>query len=786
MRSEKWNPEGLTDRMGGKVKSEKLIMRKVMVLLAMAVVGSLMVSCGEPERPLPKPKGYFRIDLPEKDYVRVDTLQRYASGTYKAPYQNGSLTCNGTTSVTFNIPNDKWGSYLFVINDKQGKHTFAKVINFDWGYGHSSSATGAPAQLSLKTTAESYEVGEKMVVTFPANDKAKALVTVEANDKVLQTMLVENLGEEGKVEITATEEMIPNVYIYVALIQPHDAKNDLPIRLYGVVPVKVENKKLQLQPNIQIPETANTKKKIDVKVSEAAGQAMTYTLAIVDEGILGLTNFSTPNPYGYFNSKQALSVRTWDNYASIVDAFSGELGSVYAIGGDGVLNQEVTLDKRFKAYAVTLGPFELKAGDANTHSFEVPQCSGALRFMVVAKGKGKAFGSSDKRMTVVDPINLYASAPRVVAPGDELNLKVQVQAPTMKNKTLEVKFQNKNLDPIGALPTSVKIDGNGEGLVAVRTTIPKTLGNAELKVMVTGDGYTAESSTLMPIRMPYAERRNTITKEIEAGQTVTVPFNLAGMDGTQQGNVTVSSLLPIDLFGRIDYLLNYPHGCLEQTTSKAFPQLYLNYFIQLDDKAKEEMKTNVETAVTNLKSYQKSDNSMTNWPGGNYTNPWTEIYALHFLVEANKQGYNVPQYFIDGLLSYQADRAKQWKNNIDYKWGETIQAYRLFVLALAGKPEMGNSSDPPGLPLGREPASPVRLKAFCLFFACPSSIIFYGAGGKSSAREWVRLPPSYHYTYRDCAAGRHSAARGRTSSPPPRPRASPGTLRCGCAFSPGR
>lgn len=617
------------------------------------------------------------------------SLQRYASGTYKAPYKKGNLTCNGTTSVTFNVPNEKWGSYLLVVNDPQGGHTFAKVISFDWGYGHSSTASGAPAQLSLKTSAERYEVGEKMVVTFPANDQAKALVTVEANDKVLQTLLVDRLGEEGKVEIMTTEEMIPNVYVYVSLIQPHDAKNDLPIRLYGVVPVKVESKKLQLQPNIQIPETANTKKKIDVKVSEAAGQAMTYTLAIVDEGILGLTNFSTPNPYGYFNSKQALSVRTWDNYSSIVDAFSGELGSVYAIGGDGIINQEVALDKRFKAYAVTLGPFELKAGDANTHSFEVPQCSGALRFMVVAKGKGKAFGSSEKRMTVVDPINLYASAPRVVAPGDELNLKVQVQAPTMKNKTLTVKFNNKNLNPVDALPTSVKINGSGEGLVAVRTTIPKTLGNAELNVSVTGEGYTAESSTQMPIRMPYAERRNTITKEIEAGQTANVSFNLEGMEGTQQGNVTVSSLMPVDLFGRIDYLMDYPHGCLEQLTSKVFPHLYLNYFIQLDDKAKEEMKSHVESAITNLKSYQKSDNSMTSWVGGRYTDPWTEIYALHFLVEANKQGYNVPQYFLDGLLTYQADRAKQWKNNPDYNQGETIQAYRLFVLSLADKAEMG-------------------------------------------------------------------------------------------------
>ena len=617
------------------------------------------------------------------------SLQRYASGTYKAPVQGGNLTCSGTTSVTINIPDEKWGNYLLVVNDRQGGNMFAKVISFDWGYGHSSSESGAPAQLSMKTTADSYQVGDKIVVTFPANDQAKALVTVEANDRVLQTLLVENLGSEGKVEITATEEMIPNVYVYVALIQPHDANNDMPIRLYGVVPVKVENKKLQLQPNIQVPETANTKKQLEVKVSEGAGQAMTYTLAVVDEGILGLTNFSTPNPYGYFNSKQALSVRTWDNYANIVDAFSGEMGSVYAIGGDGILNQEITLDKRFKAYAVTLGPFELKAGQTNTHSFEVPQCSGALRFMVVAKGNGKAFGSAEKRMTVVDPINLYPSAPRVVAPGDELSLKVQVQAPTMKNKTLQVKFDNKNLEPVGALPTTVQIDGNGEGLIVVKTNIPKTLGNAEMKVSVMGDGYTAESLTEMPIRMPYAERRNTITKEIEAGQTVTVPFNLAGMAGTQQGNITVSTLLPVDLFGRIDYLMDYPHGCLEQMTSKAFPQLYLNYFIELSDKEKDDMRNNIDMAITNLKSYQKSDNSMTNWVGGRYTDPWTEIYALHFLVEANKEGYNVPQYFLDGLLGYQANRAKQWKNNPDYKQGETIQAYRLFVLALAGKAEMG-------------------------------------------------------------------------------------------------
>ena len=620
----------------------------------------------------------------------VYTLQQYASGTYKRPVKNGKLTCNGKTTLTLNIPDKEWGSYLLVVEDEKGGNRFAKIISFDWGesYGHANSTSGAPAQLSLRATADSYQLGEKIVVTFPANDRAKALVTVEANDKVLQTMIMENLSEEGRVEIATTEEMIPNVYVYVALIQPHDAVNGLPIRLYGVIPVKVENKQLQLQPTLVVPETANTKKNIEVKVGEANKQGMTYTLAIVDEGILGLTNFKTANPYAYFNSKQALKVRTWDNYASVVDAFSGELGSVYAIGGDGIINQDIALDNRFKAYAVTLGPFDLKAGETNSHNIEVPQCSGALRFMVVAKGKGKAYGASEKQMKVVDPITLYASASRVVAPGDELTMKVQVLSPTMKGKSLKVSFDNQNLEAVGNLPTTVSIDQNGEGLITLNTRVSETTGNALLKVTVSGEGYSAESATVMPIRLPYAERRNLITEEIEGGQSITIPFELAGIEGSQEGSIMLSSLLPVDLYSRLDYLTSYPHGCLEQLTSKAFPQLYLNYFIQQNEEETAQMRSNIEAAINNLKAYQKSDNSMTNWIGGNYSDPWTEIYALHFLVEAKKQGFNVPQYFYDGLMSYQANRARQWKNNPDYKQGETIQAYRLFVLALGNRPEL--------------------------------------------------------------------------------------------------
>lgn len=620
------------------------------------------------------------------------TLQKYVNGSYKRPEMNGALTCvNGKAELNINVPDDKWGLYLLVITDRQGGNTFAKVIRFDWDYAtiHSTGNSEGPVQLAMSSTQDTYNVGENIIVTFPANEQAKALVTVEANDHILQSMVLDKLGTEGKVEIKATEEMIPNVYVYVSLLQPHDAANDMPLRMYGVIPVKVENKKLHLQPVLTLPETSNTNKKVAVKVKEENGKAMTYTLAVVDEGILGLTNYTTPDPYNYFNAKQALRVRTWDNYDYVIDAFSGELGTVYAIGGDGFINQEITLDKRFKAFAVTYGPFELKAKGENTLEFDVPQCSGALRFMVVAKGEGKSFGATEKQMKVVDPITLYPSAPRVTAPGDEMNLKVQVLAPNMKGKNLNVKVNNKNLNPIGEMPGSVKVDENGEAMVVMKVKVPETLGNATMDVTVSDGSFEAQTVTEIPIRMPYAEKRKTYTLEIAPNATETLDFDVKGLKGTQEGNITIASLIPVDFYSRLNYLSTYPYGCLEQVVSAAFPQLYFNYFIQQSEEDEAKTRAAIEAGIASIKSYQKADFSLTNWVGGNYTDPWTEIYAMHFLAEAKKQGFDVPAYLFDGVVNHQAEIARSWGYNPDFKAGETIQAYRLFVLALAGSPEMG-------------------------------------------------------------------------------------------------
>lgn len=617
-------------------------------------------------------------------------LQNYVNSSYTKPIYDGEIQCrDGKASLTMNIKDKDWGSYLIVLNDNE--NTFVKVVSFDWEdyFGHSKSDTDAPSIISLKASKEKYEVGDEVIITFPSNEKAEAIVTIEANDMIIKTMRVKSDSNDGVVRFEATADMVPNVYVSLSLIQPYRSGNGMPIRMYGVIPITIENKDFRLQPEIKAPTESNTQNKIDIVVKEKGGKPMTYTLAVVDDGILTLTNFKTPNPYEHFMSKQALNVRTWDNYGYVMSAFLGEFGSVYAVGGDEYLDLQDVLSKRFKAYAVTMGPFTLKANETKKHEFEVPQCSGRLRVMVVAKDGEKAFGSAETSVNVIDPVTLYPAMPRVIMPGDETTLKIQVLSPENKGRDLNVKAVLANMTAMQNLPKTVRIDDNGEGLICLNVKADKTSGIASAKFEVTTGNYTAKTETDIPIRVPSSVRHESIFKEIASKAGETVRFTSEGLSGTLEGKVVIGTALPINIFHRLDYLIDYPHGCLEQTTSRAFAQLYVNRLVSLDTTTRALVRRNITTAIDNLRAFQQPDKSLTTWVGGKYVNPWTEVYALHFLTEAKKSGYAVPDAFYKGLVSYHKNIASSWNHNPDYRDGDVIQAYRLFVLALADARDMG-------------------------------------------------------------------------------------------------
>ena len=154
--------------------------------------------------------------------------------------------------------------------------------------------------------------------------------------------------------------MAPNVYLHISLLQPHaQTVNDLPIRMYGVVPVLVTNKQTILQPQIKMPEVLRPETDFTVTVSEKNGKQMTYTLAIVDDGLLDLTNFKTPDPWNEFYAREALGIRTWDMYDDVLGASAGRYSSLFSTGGDETLKPADAKANRFKPVVKFIGPFYL-------------------------------------------------------------------------------------------------------------------------------------------------------------------------------------------------------------------------------------------------------------------------------------------------------------------------------------------------------------------------------------------------------------------------------------------
>jgi uncharacterized protein YfaS (alpha-2-macroglobulin family) len=198
---------------------------------------------------------------------------------------------------------------------------------------------------------------------------------------------------------------MPNVYVHVTLLQPHaQVLNDLPIRLYGMVPITVQDPQTILKPIITTAAVIRPDENSNISVSEANGKAMTYTLAVVDEGLLDLTRFKTPDPYSKFYAREALGVKSFDLYDYVMGSFGMQMNRILSIGGDEGIDRKSDKNKanRFKPVVKFIGPFHLKAGETAKHQIKIENYIGSVRVMVVA-GYDGAYGFAEKAVPVKSP-----------------------------------------------------------------------------------------------------------------------------------------------------------------------------------------------------------------------------------------------------------------------------------------------------------------------------------------------------------------------------------------------
>jgi len=609
---------------------------------------------------------------------------------YKPVIRKTITTSGGEGSFSFNIDKKDWGRYLIRATTPSG-HSTGKILLVDWPweYGAKGNSEGATL-LAVNTDKEKYNPGEEIKLTFPAPENARAIITLENATGVLDEIRVNTEKGSTVVSFKARPEMAPNVYAYVTVIQPHaQTVNDMPMRLYGVVPVMVEDPGTRLSPVIEMASEIRSQKPIVIKVSEAKKKAMTYTVAVVDEGLLDITGFKTPDPWEYFYAREALGVQTWDLYDFVLGAFGGTLERVFATGGDeAAIDRSANKAKRFVPVVKFLGSFTLGAGKTNTHTIILPHYTGSVRTMIIA-GSDRAFGAAEKSVLVKDPLMLLVTAPRVVSPGEKVALPVSIFIQKEGIKDITIKAEGNDLVSFEEKTKNISVSGTGEKDSEFSFTAAGKTGKAKISVTATGGGESATYNMEIEVRSPNPPDTHAEVKVIRKNEKFEATFKPFGVEGSNSALFQVSSLPSINLEKRMDYLLDYPYGCSEQITSAAFPQLWLGELTSNDQTITQTASANITEAISKLISRQMINGGIVLWPGSSQPDNWVTSYAGHFMTEAERKGYSIPAGFRQKWISFQKKSAQEWHFDSRYKQTANDQAYRLFSLALAGQPDKG-------------------------------------------------------------------------------------------------
>ncbi|KGO91552.1 alpha-2-macroglobulin family protein [Flavobacterium subsaxonicum] len=622
----------------------------------------------------------------------------YSSALSNTPYYTQQVITDGSGKASFNLKTDEeeWGRYLVRVTDMESGHSTGETVHIDYPYwsGRSRNTTGEEAKMLVFTAdKEKYNVGEKATISFPSSEGGRALISLENGSHVVETYWVPTKKGETQLTIPVTAKMAPNVYIYVTLLQPHaTTANDSPIRLYGIVPIEVVDKNTLLEPQIAMPAVLKPEQRTNIKVSEKTGKAMTYTLAIVDDGLLDLTRFKTPNAWDAFYAKEALGVRTWDIYDDVIGAYGGKVNQVFSIGGDADLGGGAAKKaNRFKPVVIYLGPYTLGKGQTRVHDVKLPMYVGSVRTMVVAANADvSAYGMAEKTTPVRSPLMLLASLPRKVTPKERVTLPVTLFAMenSIKNVTLSIKTNN-GFRVVGSSSQVVSFARPDEKIAYFDLEVADITGIGKVTVTATSGKEKASYEVEIDVMNPNPITNNYKELVIESGKSGSIDWNAFGVSGTNKARLEVSSFPSIDFNRRLDYLIQYPHGCLEQTTSGAFPQLYLADIADIDQTRKNKIQKNVTAAINKLAQFQLADGGFAYWQGQPNPDDWGSSYVGHFFIEAEKKGYALPMNAKKQWVQYQQRTARQWRYNDGYH-NDFAQAYRLYTLALAGSADLSS------------------------------------------------------------------------------------------------
>ncbi|RRA98582.1 alpha-2-macroglobulin family protein [Larkinella rosea] len=584
---------------------------------------------------------------------------------------------------------------------------YTAVSYYAYGFGTTQSSSfevSTEGQVLMEFDKEQYKVGDKAKVLFKTPFEGKLLVTLERN-KVLETQVLETDKKAAELTFNLSGEHLPTVYVTATLIRPIDGSN-LPLMVaHGFAPILVEDPDTQLPVEIAVASQSRSKTKQHISVKTKPNAEL--TVAVVDEGILQLKNFQTPDIHGYFYQKRALEVNSHDLYSFLFPELN--IAGSSSFGGDGYnLGKRINPLSNGRVKLVALWSGVLKADGSGEASFDIaiPQFSGDLRVMAVAY-KDKAFGSATKNMKVADPLVISTGASRFLSPDDELSLPVTISNTTKKpaNVSASLKLTGALLAN-GPATQQLTIQPGQEARAIFSVKAKTAIGTGNITVLVKGLNETFSESIDLTVRPVTSLLKTAQSGVVAANQSQTIDLTNQFIPGTVRSQLTVSRSPMIQLSKELSYLLGYPYGCMEQTISKAFPQLYFaevlktmgkpgTYFVRSGESDLNPTYT-VQEAIRRVESMQLADGGFSMWPGLPTEDGWASAYAVHFLTEARRAGFEISPSVYSKALDRLNTRTSSPALEDEMTFSESGNSvrkiisrqnlYGLYALALGGQP----------------------------------------------------------------------------------------------------
>lgn len=596
-----------------------------------------------------------------------------------------------------NLSFHTYGRYYIKACDEESGHCTGDYlyVGYPWNTeGMNRAVYEDAAQLNFESTESSYSTGETVELNVPSYFQGKALISLENGSTVVESFWTKVKRGNNKIKFTAQPDMFPTIYAHVTLLQAHEDKTtDMPIRSYGVLPINIEDDRLKLNPEIIVKDELKPKEQYEVKVKEKDGKEMYYTIAVVDEGLLNITNFKTPDPMSHFYSKPALGVRTFDMYNDVMSYYGKDINQLFSIGGDGVILDGESEKKanRFKSVVTHIGPFHLRAGAQNKHQLNLPNYIGNVRFMLVAANK-EDYGSAEKNVPVKQDLMMLTTLPRTLAPGDEVDVPMTIF--TMKDNMGEINY---SLQAEGVKATLLQNNGrftsvkDDEKLMNLKANIGTEEGILRFFSNAKSSKVNSSQEIEIQVENPNPIIRRSESFFLESGAKKTFDLEPIG-DNDSEYSISVSSLAPVNTEELIDNLMRYPYGCLEQRTSAAYAALY--HEVLGEDLLNKDYADQLVKDHLGILYRFKQSSGYSLWPGSRRYDGWLTSYVGDFLLDAKERGYGVNKGMIDEWVKDQSAIASNWNPaNEKYRYSKEAsvfaQAFRLYTLAKSQNPAIG-------------------------------------------------------------------------------------------------